>query len=64
MLAVRNDERLTLIFSIATLNLLVLVLLYVSLQNSGSSRFVETSGFQNMGRIDPVIVSPAHDMFF
>ena len=52
------------VFSIATLDFLVNVFLHISFENSGSSWLVEPSSLQNMCRIDPVIMSPSHHMFF
>lgn len=61
--AIANLEELqTLVFSVATLNFLVDVLLHISLENSSSSWFIETSSLQDMCRIDPVIRSPSHNM--
>lgn len=37
-------------------------LLNFSFKNPGSSRLVEVGDFQNMGRIDPVVGAPSHDM--
>ena len=51
----------TLIFAVASLDLLVEFLLDFSLQNSGSRRFVKARSFQDVGRIDPVISSTAHN---
>lgn len=43
--------KLTLIFSVATLNLFVLSFLHFPLQDSCSLRFVETGYFQDLGRV-------------
>lgn len=51
------------IFSISTLNLFMNVLLHISFKDSGSGWLIEASGLQDMCCIDPVIVSPAHNMF-
>jgi hypothetical protein len=53
----------TLIFAVSALDLLVSGFLYLSLENPGPCRFVESSRFQNMSSIDPVVMPPAHDMF-
>lgn len=39
------------------------VLLYLALEDTGPRRLVEACGFQNVCRIDPVVVTPTHDMF-
>lgn len=39
------------------------VLLHISFKDSGSGWLIEASGLQDMCCIDPVIVSPAHNMF-
>jgi hypothetical protein len=51
----------TLVFAIASLDLLVEFLLDLSLKDSSSRRFVEARSFQDVGRIDPVICSTAHN---
>lgn len=52
----------TLIFAIASLNFLVDTLLNLTLQNSGSGRFVEVRHFENLCSIDPAIFSTTHDV--
>ena len=52
-----------LVFSITTLNLLMQFLLHLTLQDTSPSRLIETSSFQNVCRIDPVVMATAHDMF-
>jgi len=53
----------TLILSVAALDLLMHVLLYLTLEDPGSRRLVEACSLQDVCRVDPVIVAPAHDMF-
>ena len=53
----------TLIFSVSSLNLLVNVLLHITLQNAGSCGFVEACSFENVCRVDPIVMSPSHNMF-
>lgn len=57
-----DRTRHTLIFPVAALDLLVDVLLYVALQDSCSGGFVELGCFQYMCCVDPIVVSPSHDM--
>lgn len=52
----------TLELSVATLNLFVVAFLDVALENAGSGGLVETSSFQDMGGIHPVVGLAAHDM--
>ena len=52
------------ILSIASLDLLMGGLLYLALEDSRPCWLVEARGFQDVGCVDPVIVAPAHDMFF
>ena len=52
------------ILSIASLNLLMGSLLHLALEDSRSCWLVEARGFQDVGCVDPVIMAPAHDMFF
>lgn len=60
----RGEARRTLVLSISTLNLLVDVFLHFALQDSGARGLVESGGFEDMCRIDPVVVSPSHYMLF
>lgn len=46
---------LTLVFSITPLDLLMNVLLHISLEDSGSSWFVETGSLQDMSSINPIV---------
>lgn len=39
------------------------ILLYLTLENSCARRFVEACGLQNMCRVDPIVLSPSHNMF-
>lgn len=52
------------VFPVAALDLLVDVFLDIALQNPGARRFVKTGCFENVGGIDPVVLSTAHNMFF
>src|SRR5690242_20537804 len=54
----------TLIFAIAALDLLMHIFLNVSFENSCSSRLIESSGFEDMCSVDPVVMPPSHYMFF
>jgi hypothetical protein len=56
-------ELYALIFSITTLNLLMSLLLYLPLQDTSSGRLIKTSGFQDVCRINPVVMATAHNMF-
>jgi hypothetical protein len=56
-------EVFTLVFSITALNLLVSVFLNFALEDTGPGRLIEACSLQDMCRIDPVIVSSAHNMF-
>jgi hypothetical protein len=53
----------TLIFAITTLNLFMQLLLDFSLQDTGPRRFIEACSFQDMRRIDPIVMATAHYMF-
>lgn len=53
---------LTLEFTIASLNLLVVSLLYIALEDSSSRGLVETGSFQDMCGIDPVVGLASHHM--
>jgi hypothetical protein len=52
----------TLIFAIATLNLLMDAFLDLLFENSRSCRFIIAGNLQNVGGIDPVVGSSSHDM--
>lgn len=52
----------TLVLSISALNLLMNIFLHLALEDSSARWLVEPSGLEDMGRIDPVIVSPSHYM--
>lgn len=52
------------VFSVAALDFFVLVFLNLSLENSGSGRFVEAGGLEDVRGVDPVIVTASHDMLF
>lgn len=54
----------TLIFPVAALDLFVDILLDVALEDAGPGWLVEASGFQDVGGVDPVVLSAAHNMFF
>ena len=54
----------TLVLSVAALDLLVDIFLDFTLEDAGPRRLVEAGSFKNVGRIDPVVMAPAHDMFF
>ena len=54
--------KLTLIFPISTLHLLVHILLYLALQHPRARRLVKVGDFQYVRGIDPVVHTPAHDM--
>lgn len=60
----RSRWRRTLVFSVTALDFFVLVFLYLSLEDSSSGRFVEAGGLENVGSVDPVIVTASHDMLF
>lgn len=53
----------TLIFAITSLYLLVHVLLHISFQDSRTCGLIKTSSFQDVSRIDPVIMPSSHNMF-
>jgi hypothetical protein len=61
-LSIANVARLTLVFSIAALDLLMNPFLYFSLEDARPSGLVEVGNFQNVSRIDPVIGATAHNM--
>lgn len=50
-------------FSITTLNLLMVSLLHITLEDTGSSRLIEASSLKDMGSVDPVVGLTSHDMF-
>lgn len=52
----------TLVFAIASLNLLVDILLDLSFENARSCGFVKAGSLQDVCRIDPVVMAPAHNM--
>lgn len=52
----------TLIFAVTSLNFLVGIFLNVALENPRSGGLVELCCFQDMCRIDPIIVPPSHHM--
>lgn len=54
----------TLVFAVATLDLLVCRLLHIPFEDTSTCWLIETSGFQNMCRIDPIVVPPSHNMLF
>ena len=54
----------TLVFAIASLYLLMDILLHLALEYSGASWLIEAGRLENMCGIDPVVLPPAHDMFF
>lgn len=56
--------RRTLIFPVATLDLLVDVLLHLALEDARAGGLVKAGSLEDMCRIDPVILATAHDMFF
>ena len=56
-----NTDEWTLIFAIATLNLLMHLLLNLALKDSCTGGLVETSGLEDMRSIDPIIVAAAHN---
>lgn len=62
-LASKRRDRRTLVFSIPTLDLLMQFLLNLAFENSCASGFVEASGFQDMCRINPVIMASAHNCY-
>ena len=39
------------------------ILLYFALEDSCASRLIEASSLQDMGGIDPIVLSPSHNMF-
>ena len=53
----------TLIFPVSALDFLVDILLDVPLEDACAGRLVEASGLEDVCRINPVVFSPAHDMF-
>lgn len=57
-----NAGRLTLVFSVTTLDLLMNPFLHFSLEDARPSRLVEVGNFQNVGRVNPVIGATAHNM--
>lgn len=52
----------TLKLAVASLNLLVVSLLYVALENSGSRGLAEAGGFQDVRGIDPIVGLTSHHM--
>lgn len=50
-------------FAVASLDLLVVALLDVSLEDAGSGRLVEAGSLEDVGGIDPVVGLAPHDMF-
>lgn len=54
----------TLIFAVTALDLLVELFLNITFQNSRSGRLVKASGLEDMGCVDPVVMSPPHHMLF
>lgn len=57
-----DDSFRTLKLSIASLDLLMVALLYVTLENASSGGLVEAGSLQDMGGIDPVVRLSAHNM--
>ena len=39
------------------------ILLYFALEDPCASRLIEASSLQDMGGIDPIVLSPSHNMF-
>jgi hypothetical protein len=56
--------RRTLVFPVAALDLFVVVLLDIALEDTCTGGLVEAGGFEDVGGVDPIVLSPAHDMFF
>ena len=52
----------TLVLSIATLDLLVYTLLHFPFEDPRPCWLIETCNLQDVGSVDPVVGSPAHDM--
>lgn len=48
--------------AVASLDLLMISLLYVALKNSSSCRFVEAGSFQDVRGIDPIVGLTSHYM--
>lgn len=40
------------------------ILLDIAFQDAGTGRLVKAGGLEDVGGIDPVVLSTAHDMFF
>jgi hypothetical protein len=58
----RQSKKRTLIFSIATLDLLMEVFLYLALEDASARRLVKAGGLQDVCRVDPVVMAAAHYM--
>lgn len=56
-------ECITLELSVTSLHFLMVSFLHVALENTSSCWFVKAGGLQNMGRVDPVVGLPSHNMF-
>ena len=54
--------KLTLVFAVATLDLLMDAFLHLSFEDPCSGRLVKASYLQDVGCIDPIVRSSAHDM--
>jgi hypothetical protein len=52
----------SLVLAVAALNLLVCFLLNLALEDPGTCWLVEAGGLKDVGSVDPVVLSPAHDM--
>lgn len=58
----QKTSRLTLIFSIPALHLLVYPLLHLSFEDPGPGRLVEVGSFEYVGRIDIIVFTATHDL--
>jgi hypothetical protein len=61
-LDVERSTRLTLILAVATLYLLMHALLDLSLEDARADALLVLGGLEDVGRIDPVVSSPSHNM--
>lgn len=52
------------VLSVATLDLFMLLFLHISLKDASAGGFVKPSSFQDVGGIDPVVMTPSHNMLF
>ena len=56
----RGENKLTLVFSITTLHLLMYTLLHLAFEDASPARFVVVCDLQDVGSVDPVVGSASH----